>query len=135
MNQADYVRNYQKSPRGKFVIQRANANRRGVDWELSFDKWWEIWEKSGKWEQRGRQAGGYVMARIKDTGAYVVGNVKIATTEKTSSESFANGLKWHIPKKRVYNRKWVPLKEEKPNIWPLNWKAPKITINIVDNHT
>lgn len=80
-----YVKNYQKTPKGKFITQRANAKRRGVDWQLTFEQWWEIWEKSGKWGQRGTDAKQYCMCRKHYLGPYSVDNVEIKTMMSNSS--------------------------------------------------
>jgi hypothetical protein len=85
---AKYQQKYNSTPMGKFVRQKSNAKARGIDWELTFDQWWEIWEKSGKWEQRGTQAKDYCMARKFDWGPYAVGNVVITTVRKNSQEGF-----------------------------------------------
>lgn len=68
---------YKQTPRGKYAQHKTNANYRGVAFELSFDEWWEIWCKSGKWEQRGNKTNCYVMMRIGDVGPYKKGNVFI----------------------------------------------------------
>lgn len=81
-----YVKNYQKTPKGKFIIQRASAKRRQIEWELTFDEWWDIWQKSGKWELRGNQANLYCMARKGDQGGYVKGNVIIKLLKENSRE-------------------------------------------------
>lgn len=81
-----YTKHYEKTAKGKFIRQRANAKRRGIDWELSFEEWWRIWEKSGKWEQRGVTSDSYVMSRILDHGPYKVGNVVIRTMKENSQE-------------------------------------------------
>jgi len=65
--------------RGAFESQRNNARKRGIGWELTFEQWWTIWRESGKWEQRGKTKGCYVMARPGDLGPYKVGNVYITT--------------------------------------------------------
>lgn len=69
-----------------FVQQRNNARMRGIAWELSFPHWLEVWERSGKLEQRGRGKGRYVMSRIKDDGGYVFGNVHIQLSTKNNSD-------------------------------------------------
>jgi hypothetical protein len=55
--------------------QRRNAMSRGIGWHLTLGQWWAIWDASGKWEQRGRGAGKYCLARYADRGNYVHGNV------------------------------------------------------------
>jgi hypothetical protein len=60
-----------------FNRQRSNARLRGIEWRMTLSEWWGIWDASGKWEQRGCQLGGWVMARYGDLGAYEPGNVYI----------------------------------------------------------
>lgn len=67
--------------------QRRNAEMRGVGWEMTIYEWWGVWEKSGKWSQRGRAKGQYVMARAGDEGPYKLGNVRIATTGENMREA------------------------------------------------
>lgn len=74
-----------RSPTGAWHSQRANAICRGIPWSISLWDWWHIWQKSGKWDSRGREVGQYVMCRFGDTGAYEVGNVYIATTSHNCS--------------------------------------------------
>jgi hypothetical protein len=65
------------SPGYKFRQQRSSAKARGVEWLMTFDEWWGVWEASGRWTQRGHRDGQYVMGRHGDTGPYAVGNVSI----------------------------------------------------------
>ncbi len=81
-----YTKDYQKTPKGRFVTQKASATRRGIPWELSFEDWWKIWEKSGKWEMRGNRAGQFCMARIGDEGCYSKDNIEIKLLEANSRE-------------------------------------------------
>jgi hypothetical protein len=57
--------------------KRGNAKERGIPFLFTFEEWWAVWEKSGKWHLRGRHRGGYVMARYFDRGGYEKGNVRI----------------------------------------------------------
>ena len=61
-----------------YMEQKRNAERRLVEWKFSLPEWWAVWEKSGKFEQRGRGRGNYVMARLGDRGPYSTENVYIA---------------------------------------------------------
>lgn len=72
-------RKYRSSPKGQYAKHKENAHRRGVDFLLTFDEWWSIWEKSGHWNERGNRKGYYVMSRLNDVGPYAIGNVFIAT--------------------------------------------------------
>lgn len=69
---------YAKAPLGAYRNQERNAKQRGIEWNLSLIEWWEIWQRSGKWQLRGRGKG-YMMCRFGDTGPYAAGNVYIAT--------------------------------------------------------
>ena len=66
--------------KNKYYTQKACAKRRGIEFKLSFSEWWDVWQQSGKWEERGCKKGQYVMSRYKDIGAYEIGNVFIQTT-------------------------------------------------------
>lgn len=70
----------------KYVAQRTRARARGIAWNFNLGDWWEVWEKSGKWEQRGLGTGRYVMARFGDIGPYSKDNVRIITHNENSSE-------------------------------------------------
>ncbi|RUU79986.1 sigma factor-like helix-turn-helix DNA-binding protein [Mesorhizobium sp. M7A.F.Ca.MR.362.00.0.0] len=69
---------YGKAVLGAYRAQERSAKRRGIEWNLTILEWWDIWQKSGKWEQRGRGQG-YMMCRFGDAGYYATGNVYIAT--------------------------------------------------------
>lgn len=72
--------------RTAFLRQRASAFHRGVGWALTFEEWVGIWLDSGKWWERGRGRGKYVMARTGDRGPYKVGNVRIDLHENNARE-------------------------------------------------
>lgn len=67
-------------PKNKYKLQMRAAARRGIEWLFTFETWWEVWEYSGRWEQRGRGASEYCMCRKLDKGAYSPDNVYIATS-------------------------------------------------------
>ena len=73
-----------------FRSQKRTARYRGVGFDLTLKQWWDLWQESGKWDQRGRGKGRYCMARIRDTGSYAVGNVQIILTELNGAESRYN---------------------------------------------
>lgn len=75
------------SPLAKYKCQKSNAATRGIGWELTFAEWWQLWQASGKFDQRGR-GHGYVMARFGDSGTYEIGNVEIITAAQNSSDSY-----------------------------------------------
>lgn len=83
-------RKWLASPRGKYWQQKTNARRRGIAWEFTFDSWWQFWQDSGKWEQRGDQTGMYCMGRKGDTGPYSPQNCEVMLFERNSSDSNVN---------------------------------------------
>lgn len=52
------------SPMGKYCAQRHRCKQLGVQWLFTFKSWWDIWQASGKWDNRGRAQ--YVMGRNGD---------------------------------------------------------------------
>lgn len=70
----------------KFYQHRARAKARGIEFVLAFDEWLLIWWQSGHYQQMGKSAGKYVMARTGDVGAYALGNVRIAPMEENLAE-------------------------------------------------
>lgn len=79
---ADFLKESKK----RFNRQRTTAKSRGIGFDLSFDEWIGIWLESGHFHERGKGKGKYVMSRIGDVGAYVVGNVCIVSQEQNSAE-------------------------------------------------
>lgn len=53
---------------------------------FTFDTWWQVWNESGKWDERGARGGAYVMCRIGDEGPYSPGNVYIGLHEANTAE-------------------------------------------------
>lgn len=72
----------------KFTDQKSKAKHRGIDFNLTFEEWWSIWEQSGKWNERGIRKGQYVMSRIADQGGYTLDNVMIQTVGDNNREAF-----------------------------------------------
>jgi hypothetical protein len=77
-------RKHNQTPIAKFRFQANNARKRGIEWHLTFDEWWKIWQDSGKWEERGKKATQYCMCRHMDQGPYAVDNVYIDTTSNNA---------------------------------------------------
>lgn len=78
-------------PRDRYNQHKYNATKSGREFRLTFDEWWDIWEKSGHYEDRGRSVGCYCMSRVGDLGAYEVGNVFIQLWTSNSSDGWKNG--------------------------------------------
>jgi len=70
--------------------QELNARKRGIPWLFTFETWWSIWDKSGHWNERGRDSHQYCMSRFDDKGVYEASNVSIATNNKNRSERNRN---------------------------------------------
>lgn len=67
----------------KYTDHKHRAKQSGVEFKLTYEEWWEIWEPH--WEGRG--LGGLVMCRYGDNGAYEVGNVRIDTQANNNREA------------------------------------------------
>lgn len=75
--------------RKAFATQKCHATKvRGISFLLTFQQWWDIWQQSGHWEQRGPHVGEYCMSRYGDKGAYEIGNVFIQLSSMNVSERF-----------------------------------------------
>ena len=68
--------------------QRDTAKHRGIEWRFTFPQWWAMWERSGKWAQRGRikGLGGWEMSRPGDVGPYSPENVVIVPHRANMAE-------------------------------------------------
>lgn len=86
-----------------FHRQKNAAIFRGVEWQLSFDQWLEMWTASGHWHERGRHVGQYVMARKGDVGPYAFGNVYICTCSQNVRDfRTAHGAAHYIAMRRSH---------------------------------
>lgn len=81
---------YGNRPFRAFLQQRKNARFRKIPFEFTFRQWWELWQASGKFDDRGTMGGEYVMSRIGDVGPYSEKNVEIKTAT-------ANHKEWRKP--------------------------------------
>ena len=77
------------SPIMAYVMQRHNAQRRGITWEFNLWSWWEIWDRSGKYAKRGTHHGEYGMGRIADQGPYSPENVYIVESVQNTMDYWA----------------------------------------------
>lgn len=67
----------------EYRAQRKNAKRRGIEWKITYPEWWQVWQQSGHWNERGGLgADRYCMARKGDQGAYEINNVMIITNSE-----------------------------------------------------
>jgi len=68
-----------KKARLAYHSHKGGAKRRGIEFKLTFEEWWDIWKPH--FHNRGRNKGQFAMCRTMDKGAYEVGNVRIDTVE------------------------------------------------------
>ena len=73
-----------------FNGQRNSAKKRGISWEFTFDTWLEVWSLSGRLADRGRGAGKFVMARMRDLGPYSPANVEVILATQNSVDRWKN---------------------------------------------
>ena len=76
--------------KNKYNCHKGAAKRRGIGFTLTFEEWCNIWGQSGKWEQRGRKKGQYVMSRVGDAGDYTIDNVFIQSAEDNVADANHN---------------------------------------------
>lgn len=113
---------YQKSPRGRYITHKHNAQRRKVPWEFTFETWWDMWEKSGKWELRGRGEGKYCMARKGDIGPYNPGNVEIKLSVDNSKEAAMGVMADNEKVVALYDKS---MRDKKSKLEPTPWPERK----------
>jgi predicted DNA-binding transcriptional regulator AlpA len=75
----------------KYRICIKDAQKRDIPFQLSFEEWFQIWQDSGHWQERGCHKGQYVMHRFGDTGPYALGNVTIIRHEDNVTGPPASG--------------------------------------------
>jgi hypothetical protein len=73
-----------KTPERRFQAHKNSAKDRGIEFLLTFEEWWALWEPH--WERRGRGSQQMCMCRTADKGGYQVGNVRIATNRENQQE-------------------------------------------------
>jgi hypothetical protein len=75
------------APKFRYNNHKATAKRRNIPFLLTFEQWWDIWQQSGHWLDRGKGHGKYVMSRIGDLGSYEIGNVFIQSSVQNLVDS------------------------------------------------
>jgi hypothetical protein len=74
-----------------YQSHRRNAQKRHIEWAFTMWSWWCVWEKSGKWAERGRGFG-YCMIRKGHVGIYAPENVYICTGQQGMLDYYASDL-------------------------------------------
>lgn len=70
--------------RQRYAQHKANAAVRGIEFDLTFDEWWEIWEP--RFAERGRGKDQFGMCRTRDQGPYQAGNVRLDTPKGNAGD-------------------------------------------------
>lgn len=65
-----------------FRSQYDSAKFNNIDWDLSFNEWYEIWNCSGNFDKRGKTASDYCMCRINTSEGFNIKNVQIITNQE-----------------------------------------------------
>lgn len=68
----------------KYDTQKKGAKQRGVEFDLTFDEWKDIWD--GKFHKRGNASDQLMMLRTRDEGGYSVGNVRLGSPKENVQE-------------------------------------------------
>lgn len=75
-----------RTPKVAYETHKRKATRRGIEFKLTFQEWFNIWEEH--WEGRGAfKASSLQMCRLNDEGAYEIGNVRIDTLSNNVKEA------------------------------------------------
>jgi hypothetical protein len=70
--------------RQKYAKHKANAEARGIEFDLKFEEWCEVWE--AHWDKRGRGKDQLGMCRTRDQGAYTAGNIRLDTPKGNAGD-------------------------------------------------
>lgn len=96
-----------KQAKLRYNEQRQISKKRNISFELTFDEWWSIWQQSGKYHQRGRGTGKYVMSRIGDQGPYRINNVFIQPFEQNYKDAWTSDKLEQANLKRSIKQKGI----------------------------
>ncbi|HET8689275.1 MAG TPA: hypothetical protein VFM18_21905 [Methanosarcina sp.] len=72
-----------RTPKGRYHIHKTNTQHRGIEFKLTFDEWWSLWEPYWSIDNYGS----LYMCRTNDEGAYEIGNVRIDTWQNNYREA------------------------------------------------
>ncbi len=65
------------TPAAAFTAQRDSARHRGIVWALSLPAWWQIWQASGHWTERGASGDRFTLARVDPKAGFTQDNVAV----------------------------------------------------------
>jgi hypothetical protein len=83
-----------KIAKRKYNVHKGGAKSRDIPFLFTFEEWCNIWEQSGKWEQRGTKKGQYSMSRYGDKGPYAIDNVHVQLTTANTKEAAIGHTRW-----------------------------------------
>ena len=99
----EYKRLQSLTLEGAYKQHSGNAKSRGIDFNISFDEWLQVWNDSGKLQYRGRGKDKYCMCRIGDTGSYSIDNVYIDTNSSNLSNGNLGKIMSNETKQKIAN--------------------------------
>lgn len=73
-------------PKKAYYDQKNHAQKRGIEFLISYEDWLEMWLESGMWEKRGKTKNSFQMCRYGDEGAYTKNNCFIGTVEHNQND-------------------------------------------------
>lgn len=91
--QSERSKKWRATPRGQYSVHKHNAKVRGVEFQLTFEQWWAVWQNSKRWGARGNRHGRYVMCRCGDEGPYALSNVYIGLFERNFKDANAKSAR------------------------------------------
>ena len=97
--------------RAKYRDHKRRAETRGIEFLLTFEEWWAMWEPH--YSKMGRGKGKMCMCRNLDKGPYSVGNVRIDYVEsnghdKVSARISNKGTKWMCSQTKKGGERHLP---------------------------
>lgn len=78
--------------RHKYNCQKSGVKRRkakdgsAIPFNLTFDEWWNWWQATGHYHERGNGKDKYCMGRYGDSGPYELGNIYCITNSQNARE-------------------------------------------------
>lgn len=96
-----------KDPRKAYRYHQNCMRLVKVKWDMDFADWWGAWFTSGKWTQRGRGPGKWIMCRKDFTKPVAVSNVEIIPYERRLERKFEKGTN-HAPAFTIRHRQAEP---------------------------
>jgi hypothetical protein len=74
---------------GRYLRQRCNAAKNGIEFLLTLPQWHSAWVKSGKTNKIGLRRGMYVLSRKDKSGPYSIDNIAIRPSTENIREFWA----------------------------------------------